>query len=320
MERGLLSAIILNYNNGDYIYETLESVFSQTYPSIEIIICDDCSSDFPEEKIREWIDAHKGSNIKNVVIYRNPENRGTVYNAEKGFSLASGDYGTLIAADDVYYSDDTFETFIDELERLGEDAMIVAGQVAMMDSTLTKNLYDFVDESDKKLLMECEPKQLFEELSMHCFYPAVNFWRKGLHETVGDLSSHYRMIEDWTESIRLSRMGIRLHYLDIYMMKHRDGGISHGNKRGTSKSFLYYANDNIEVYKREVLPYIADFRNSTVQKILQIYSYWVNVISLNDEENEREYTIVSGTVRAVLRKIINVLNKIYNNSVKYRQE
>ena len=106
-------------------------------------------------------------------------------------------------------------------------------------------------------------------------------------------------------------------------MKHRDGGISHGNKRGTSKSFMYYAYDNIEVYKREVLPYISDFSNKSVLKILQIYSYWINIINMNDdsevEENERKYTFISGVVRATLRWIINTLNKVYNNTVKYRK-
>ena len=335
MERGLLSVIILNYNNGDYIYETLESVISQTYPFIEIIICDDCSSDFPEDKIRDWIDDHKGSNIKDLKISRNPENRGTVYNTEMGFSLASGDYGTLIAADDVYYSNDVFETFIDELERLGKDAMIVAGQVAMMDSTLTKNQYDFVGKIDKTLLEGLEPQQLFEELSLRCFYPAVCFWRKGLHNIVGKLSDHYRMIEDWTQSLRLSRQGIKLHYLDVYMMKHRDGGISHGNKKGTSKSYMYYVNDNIEAYKREILPYIADFSSKSVEEILRIYSYWVATAQPNnkgaeedsgedatEEESKQgtlpEYTLVSRGVRAILRKMINVLTIIYNSTAKAR--
>lgn len=317
MDRELLSVIVLNYNNGDYIFETLESIVNQTYPSIEIIICDDCSSVFEEDRIREWADSHKRPNIKNFLIHRNAENKGTVYNAEKGFEMASGSYVTQIAADDVYYSDDVFETFVDELERLGKDAMIIAGQVAMMNSTLSANNYDFVSDSDKKLIAECTPQQLFEKLSVRCFYPAVNFWRKGLREIVGSLSDHYRMIEDWTESLRLSRMGVRLYYLDVYMMKHRDGGISHGNKNGTSKSYLYYANDNIEAYKREILPYIADFGNDSVKDVIRNYSWWISVID-SPTEGESERPIVAKAVRTVLGKTIDVLRSIYDTVSKKR--
>ena len=41
----VLSVIVANYNNEKYIRDCLDSILKQTYKDLEIIVCDDCSSD-----------------------------------------------------------------------------------------------------------------------------------------------------------------------------------------------------------------------------------------------------------------------------------
>ena len=54
-KKPLVSCITTTYKKFDYLYQTLDSVFMQDYPNIEIIIGDDGSPDFPEKKIWKYI-------------------------------------------------------------------------------------------------------------------------------------------------------------------------------------------------------------------------------------------------------------------------
>ncbi len=52
---GLVSIVISNYNNENYILECLDSILNQSYENIEIIVVDDKSTDNSVSKIKNWI-------------------------------------------------------------------------------------------------------------------------------------------------------------------------------------------------------------------------------------------------------------------------
>ena len=45
MPKPLVSIIMSSYNHELFIEEALNSIFNQSYDNIEIILCDNCSSD-----------------------------------------------------------------------------------------------------------------------------------------------------------------------------------------------------------------------------------------------------------------------------------
>ena len=53
-----LSVIVANYNNEGYIRDCLDSVLSQTYKDLEILVCDDCSSDGSLAILHEYEKQH----------------------------------------------------------------------------------------------------------------------------------------------------------------------------------------------------------------------------------------------------------------------
>lgn len=90
----LFSIVVPVYNGAAYIQETLDSIFSQTYPHYELIVVDGGSKDntmqiLSEEKNR--------SRIKTLI---SEKDEGMYDALKKGFDKASGDYMCYINADD----------------------------------------------------------------------------------------------------------------------------------------------------------------------------------------------------------------------------
>lgn len=64
----LFSVIILTYNNTEYLFGLLDSLFKQTYNNIELIISDDASTSFDMNKIDNYIKSNKKNNIVSYQI------------------------------------------------------------------------------------------------------------------------------------------------------------------------------------------------------------------------------------------------------------
>ena len=64
-----LAIIVPNYNNSKYLNDCLDSILSQTYKDLEIIIVDDCSTDSSLEIIQDYEKIDKRIKvIKNKLI------------------------------------------------------------------------------------------------------------------------------------------------------------------------------------------------------------------------------------------------------------
>ena len=54
MQNKLVSIAMATYNGEKYLKEQLDSIYAQTYKDIEVIVCDDCSSDKTVEILDEY--------------------------------------------------------------------------------------------------------------------------------------------------------------------------------------------------------------------------------------------------------------------------
>ena len=75
MEKSLVSVIIPCYNHENYVADCLKSIINQTYPNLEIIICDDCSQDASMEEIQRQKILFEERNIRFVAM-KNEKNSG----------------------------------------------------------------------------------------------------------------------------------------------------------------------------------------------------------------------------------------------------
>lgn len=71
----------------------------QTYPNIEIIICDDSTDDGVQEMVEHYL--HSYSQIK----YHKNEKNLFLKNWHKGYNLASGEYINYLMDDDMFHKD-----------------------------------------------------------------------------------------------------------------------------------------------------------------------------------------------------------------------
>lgn len=97
--RVLVSVIIPHYNLGEYLDEAVESVLSQTYVDLEVIIVDDGSTD---ELSKKSIEKYIHHNDKRLRLYQKA-NEGLAATRNFGIEKSSGKYICCLDADDKYH-------------------------------------------------------------------------------------------------------------------------------------------------------------------------------------------------------------------------
>jgi len=90
----IFSALIASYNNREFLSECIESILSQTYQAIEIIIVDDYSND------GSTLVYNKYKHDSRIKVYFNEKNHGVGYTKDKCIRLATGDICGFIDPDD----------------------------------------------------------------------------------------------------------------------------------------------------------------------------------------------------------------------------
>jgi hypothetical protein len=95
-QRPLVTVTIPMYNNARFINETIQSVLSQTFSDIELLIYDDYSTDGSYEIAASFSDSR-------IRLFRNSENLGPEKNWNKAISDVRGKYVKLVCGDDILY-------------------------------------------------------------------------------------------------------------------------------------------------------------------------------------------------------------------------
>nr|WP_232846304.1 glycosyltransferase [Amphritea pacifica] len=148
----LVSVIIPVFNGADYLSESLGSVLTQSYPNIEIIVIDDCSTDSSVALIERL-------SAGNITVISNPCNLGVSASRNKGMHCAKGKYIAFMDADDVSLSD-RIEKQVNFLEQHSEYGLISAAYETFEEQLLTgkKSLKKLPSDPDfiaARLLFQC---------------------------------------------------------------------------------------------------------------------------------------------------------------------
>lgn len=109
----LVSAIITTHNRRDLLGRAIESVFSQTYPNMELIVVDDASDDGTSELCQ-------GDSRINYIYIPKSESRGGNYARNLGVRASKGVYVAFLDDDD-YWLPTKIEKQVELIERMNNE-------------------------------------------------------------------------------------------------------------------------------------------------------------------------------------------------------
>jgi glycosyltransferase involved in cell wall biosynthesis len=180
-----VSICIPTYNRKDYLKETLDSVFTQTYRDYEVVIVDDGSTDGTEEMI-------KTAGYK--VRYYWQKNAGDAAARNRLIELAGGKFITFIDSDDLLMPD-AVERMMKVMEAEGGD-IVVYGPYLRIDEN--GNVYG---RYKRKLYSGHITKYLFQNILVHS---CGSMLPKKVLEAAGGFDQSLPVSSDYDLWLRLS--------------------------------------------------------------------------------------------------------------------
>ncbi len=162
----VISIIIPVRNAGDMLIDTFESILSQDYPHVEILVLDAASTDNTVDIIKRY--------EKHITFWRSHADSGTYEAYNEGISRASGDIIALLNADDWYEPGVLQKVAATFIKQPSLDIVTVGGRIVKGDNP-----------DSMETLSTFSRKQL--DLSPSAMpAPNLRFIRKALYERLGN--------------------------------------------------------------------------------------------------------------------------------------
>jgi glycosyltransferase involved in cell wall biosynthesis len=291
----LVSVIVVTYNSSRYVLETLESIRVQTYKNIELIICDDSSTDETIQLCRDWISKNKDY-FKNIELITSDKNTGISANSNRGIMAANGAWLKLIAGDDLLEDNCILENLL--FAKDTPNAKFITSKVQPINNSgklLNKqsSRYDAFKNFYFKLPAERQLK-MYARLPIFLNSPSF-FLKKEVFRIINYFDEEFKIYDDICLIYRANSNNIKIHFLDKITVKYRihENAISRNNnteieerrKKEQILIFNKYRKKNLNkwnlidlsVYYETWLNYkYKGFRGFKMVSILQKFSlfYW----------------------------------------------
>lgn len=135
-----ISVIIPCFNSATTLKRSLDSVFCQTYPNIEVIAIDDGSTDDTVRILNEY--KHKNNNF----TYISKPNAGVSMARNDGLKLASGNLIQFLDSDDNFLYDNVLERLVNTMHFYNTDIVSFNFTHPCFHQHLAEGLYDLTNE------------------------------------------------------------------------------------------------------------------------------------------------------------------------------
>lgn len=262
----LISVVVVTYNSGKTVLDTLESIKRQTYQMLELVVADDCSKDNTVEIVKLWCKENR-ERFQNITIIDSKKNTGVTANCNRGVGKAQGKYIQIIAGDDMLP-----EIAVEEKYRFAEEKQlpIVVTKVKAFGKNAVRTyiMQQYYEEVYRILKLD-RREQLRRNLSRNCLHGTmVTFYRKELWKKLGGYDERFPMNEDWPFIIDLLQTDVPLVLLEKELFYYRVSSTSLSN--ASNNSLLRKSTESIILRKniwllikngwiKDIPPLLMDF-------------------------------------------------------------
>jgi alpha-1,3-rhamnosyltransferase len=247
----LVSVIVVTFNSRATVLETLQSIAEQQHAALELLVCDDASSDGTPDVVAGWL-AQYGHRFRRAVLMRSPRNLGVCRNLDRGYAVAAGRWLKPIAGDDVLLPE-AIARMLQAGEQVAGSGVVVSPVFTFYDDTPGghhQRMATLPADGDRRRFA-LPPAQLTRALAERNFVPAPgNMVRADTLRAVGGIDLAFTHLEDWPGWMRLASSGARFVLLDDALVGYRQSPGSISARRGAREVDVRYLEDLRRFYLR----------------------------------------------------------------------
>jgi len=247
----LVSIAMITYNGEKYLEQQLDSIYSQTHKNIEVIVCDDKSSDNTINILKKYEKYH------NLKYYINETNLGINKNFAKAFSLCNGDFIAPSDQDDIW-KENKIETLLNEID---SNSLIYTITSAIDENNIP--LDDFVFNKDEYIQGSNNLAFLFD----NCVSGHTTMFIKELLPYMKDIPEN--MYPDWWSAFVASTYG-SIKFLKEPLVLYRRHSSQATNETVVKKSLLSrftIKDKNKKEYILKTISQLESFKNLSILDI-----------------------------------------------------
>ncbi|HEX5711258.1 MAG TPA: glycosyltransferase family 2 protein [Sulfuricurvum sp.] len=265
MMNSLISIAMATYNGEKFIAEQLDSILSQSYGNLEIIICDDHSTDSTPAILKNY--AMQDGRIK---VFFNAENLGLVKNFEIALSLCGGEYIALADQDDIWEK----EKIATLLQEIG-DCALIHSDASLIDGE-GKLLAPSYSRYSRKIL----GKDIYSYLLHNNVTGCTALFSRKLLEYALPFPDHI-FVHDWWLTLCAYKFG-GITYIDEPLIRYRQHGCNQIGAADTRKIHPFNARE--KAYKKtlmfmKTLMNVSFFSSQEKNFITEVHSYFSEFFS-----------------------------------------
>ena len=222
----LFSIIIPTFNSGSCLPLALNSIATQTFNNVEVIIMDGGSTDNTLDILNEYKDQ-----IPNIVV--NTEKDDGIYDAmNKGINKATGSWLYFMGSDDVFHDNNALERLVNTIN--DTKAQVIYGNAKIIGDTGWAKDGDVYD----------GPFTLQKLLEQNICHQAMCYQTLFIKNEIGYYNQKYIKSADWDFNLRCWSKG-NFEYVDTIIVNLAAGGVSTDS---TDHALISDFVDNLQSY------------------------------------------------------------------------
>ncbi|MCM2400150.1 glycosyltransferase [Rhizobium sp. S153] len=197
--RPLVSIVMPTRNHGHFIRDSIDSVLSQSYDNVELLVMDGASTDDTVEILKNY-----GDRIRWI----SEPDRGQADAINKGMKLLNGDILAYLNSDDILLPD-ALETVVGFFNNHPECDMVYGNADYIDAEGAVIGKYNTASYSFERLMQDC------------CVCQPAAFWRRRIAQRIGPFDASLQTAMDYEYWLRMATSGAIIYHTDSKLAQSR---------------------------------------------------------------------------------------------------